>query len=112
MRPHGIRSPYEVIDPTRVPGKGYLSLGLPTSCLSPLEGNLNMPRPLRVAIVGAGPARIYAADALLKSDVAPQPGVSIDLYERMPAPFGLIRFRVAPHHPPPKGILTALHPGQ
>ncbi|MET9216048.1 MULTISPECIES: FAD/NAD(P)-binding protein, partial [unclassified Nocardia] len=41
--------------------------------------------PLRVAIIGAGPAGIYAADALMKSDA----DVSIDLYERMPAPFGL-----------------------
>lgn len=45
-----------------------------------------MPRPLRVAIVGAGPAGIYAADALLKSEAAVEPGVSIDLFERMPAP--------------------------
>ncbi|MFJ3669464.1 FAD-dependent oxidoreductase [Streptomyces sp. NPDC090106] len=68
-----------------------------------------MPRPLRVAIVGAGPAGIYAADALLKSDVAAEPGVSIDLFERMPAPFGLIRYGVAPDHPRIKGIVTALH---
>ncbi|MFM9441488.1 FAD-dependent oxidoreductase [Streptomyces acidiscabies] len=68
-----------------------------------------MPRPLRVAIVGAGPAGIYAADALLKSDVAADPGVSIDLFERMPAPFGLIRYGVAPDHPRIKGIVTALH---
>jgi ferredoxin--NADP+ reductase len=68
-----------------------------------------MPRPLRVAIVGAGPAGIYAADALLKSDVATEPGVSIDLFERMPAPFGLIRYGVAPDHPRIKGIITALH---
>src|SRR3954464_9264179 len=68
-----------------------------------------MPRPLRVAIVGAGPAGIYAADALLKSDVATAPGVSIDLFERMPAPFGLIRYGVAPDHPRIKGIITALH---
>ncbi len=68
-----------------------------------------MPRPLRVAIVGAGPAGIYAADALLKSDVAADPGVSIDLFERMPAPFGLIRYGVAPDHPRIKGIITALH---
>ncbi|WP_280218335.1 FAD/NAD(P)-binding protein, partial [Nocardia neocaledoniensis] len=47
--------------------------------------------PLRIAIVGAGPAGIYAADALMKSDA----DVSIDLYERMPAPFGLIRYGVA-----------------
>ncbi|QGV80719.1 FAD-dependent oxidoreductase [Streptomyces ficellus] len=68
-----------------------------------------MPRPLRVAIVGAGPAGIYAADALLKSDAAADPGVSIDLFERMPAPFGLIRYGVAPDHPRIKGIITALH---
>ncbi|MFI6102864.1 FAD-dependent oxidoreductase [Streptomyces sp. NPDC051310] len=68
-----------------------------------------MPRPLRVAIVGAGPAGIYAADALLKSEAASDPGVSIDLFERMPAPFGLIRYGVAPDHPRIKGIITALH---
>ncbi|WP_328318660.1 FAD-dependent oxidoreductase [Streptomyces sp. NBC_00388] len=68
-----------------------------------------MSRPIRVAIVGAGPAGIYAADALLKSDAAQAPGVSIDLFERMPAPFGLIRYGVAPDHPRIKGIITALH---
>lgn len=62
-------------------------------------------RPLRIAIVGAGPAGIYAADALMKSDAE----VSIDLFERMPAPFGLIRYGVAPDHPRIKGIVTALH---
>ncbi|WP_330180471.1 FAD-dependent oxidoreductase [Nocardia sp. NBC_01503] len=62
-------------------------------------------RALRVAIIGAGPAGIYAADALMKSDA----DVSIDLYERMPAPFGLIRYGVAPDHPRIKGIITALH---
>lgn len=68
-----------------------------------------MPRPIRVAIIGAGPAGIYAADALMKSDAAAEPGVSIDLFERMPAPFGLIRYGVAPDHPRIKGIITALH---
>ncbi len=62
-------------------------------------------RPLRVAIVGAGPAGIYAADVLMKSDT----DVSIDLYERQPAPFGLIRYGVAPDHPRIKGIVKALH---
>ncbi|MFZ2512579.1 MAG: FAD-dependent oxidoreductase [Gordonia sp. (in: high G+C Gram-positive bacteria)] len=66
-------------------------------------------RPLRVAIVGAGPAGIYCADALMKSETAAERGVSIDLYERMPAPFGLIRYGVAPDHPRIKGIVNALH---
>ncbi|TQJ03904.1 FAD-dependent oxidoreductase [Amycolatopsis cihanbeyliensis] len=64
-----------------------------------------MSRSLRVAIVGAGPAGIYTADLLDKSDT----GVSIDLFERMPAPFGLIRYGVAPDHPRIKGIVQALH---
>ncbi|MFG2422733.1 FAD-dependent oxidoreductase [Streptomyces sp. NPDC048448] len=67
-----------------------------------------MSRPIRIAIVGAGPAGIYAADALLKSKSAQDPGVSIDLFERMPAPFGLIRYGVAPDHPRIKHIVQAL----
>lgn len=46
----------------------------------------------------------------MKSDTATTGcGVSIDLFERMPAPFGLIRYGVAPDHPRIKGIVTALH---
>ncbi|GLY36450.1 pyridine nucleotide-disulfide oxidoreductase [Amycolatopsis sp. NBRC 101858] len=58
--------------------------------------------------MGAGPAGIYAADILDKSDVS-DTVVTIDLFERMPAPFGLIRYGVAPDHPRIKGIVTALH---
>lgn len=64
-----------------------------------------MTSPLRVAVVGAGPAGIYASDLLIKSDV----DVQIDLFERMPAPFGLIRYGVAPDHPRIKGIVKSLH---
>jgi len=45
----------------------------------------------------------------MKSDAASDGGISIDLFERMPAPFGLIRYGVAPDHPRIKGIITALH---
>jgi ferredoxin--NADP+ reductase len=61
-------------------------------------------RPLRVAVVGAGPAGIYAADILSKTDL----DVSIDLLERLPAPFGLVRYGVAPDHPRIKQIIVAL----
>lgn len=61
---------------------------------------------LRVAIVGAGPAGIYAADMLLKHERAFD--VSIDLFERLPAPYGLVRYGVAPDHPRIKGIISAL----
>ncbi|QTE29120.1 FAD-dependent oxidoreductase [Pengzhenrongella sicca] len=62
-------------------------------------------RSLRVAVVGAGPAGIYAADILSKTDL----DVSIDLLERLPAPFGLVRYGVAPDHPRIKQIIVALH---
>ncbi len=61
---------------------------------------------LRLAIVGAGPAGIYAADILLKAERNFE--VSIDLFDHMPAPYGLVRYGVAPDHPRIKGIITAL----
>lgn len=61
---------------------------------------------LRLAIVGAGPAGIYAADILLRE--ARGYDVSIDLFEQLPAPYGLVRYGVAPDHPRIKGIINAL----
>jgi len=63
-----------------------------------------MSRHLRVAVVGAGPAGIYTADILAKSDA----DVSIDVLERDPTPYGLIRYGVAPDHPRIKEIVKAL----
>ena len=59
---------------------------------------------LKVAVIGAGPAGIYASDILAKSDL----DVSIDLFERLPAPYGLVRYGVAPDHPRIKQIIVAL----
>ena len=64
-----------------------------------------MTTPVRVAVVGSGPAGIYASDLLVKSDL----DVQIDLFEKMPTPFGLIRYGVAPDHPRIKGIIKSLH---
>ena len=61
---------------------------------------------LRLAIVGAGPAGIYAADLLLKAERSF--AVSIDLFEHLPAPYGLVRYGVAPDHPRIKGVIGAL----
>ncbi|PZF58620.1 pyridine nucleotide-disulfide oxidoreductase [Curtobacterium sp. MCBD17_034] len=61
---------------------------------------------LRLAIVGAGPAGIYAADILKRE--ARGFDVSIDLFEQLPAPYGLVRYGVAPDHPRIKGIINAL----
>ncbi len=57
-------------------------------------------RPLRVAVVGSGPGGFYAAEALLDG---PGP-VEVDVYDRLPAPFGLVRYGVAPDHPKIRGI--------
>ena len=62
------------------------------------------PMTLRVAVVGAGPAGIYAADLLTKASV----DVSVDLLERLPTPYGLVRYGVAPDHPRIKEIVKAL----
>ncbi len=52
-------------------------------------------RPLRVAIIGAGPSGFYAAGSLLKpKDLS----VTVDMFERLPAPHGLVRYGVAPDH--------------
>jgi ferredoxin--NADP+ reductase len=54
----------------------------------------------RAAIIGAGPSGFYAAEALLRSG---QP-VSVDMFERLPVPYGLVRFGVAPDHPKLKQV--------
>ncbi|MFD4180132.1 FAD-dependent oxidoreductase [Rhodococcus sp. NPDC058514] len=55
--------------------------------------------PLRVAIVGAGPAAMYAADELLT-----QPGVQVNVFDRLPVPHGLVRAGVAPDHQKTKQV--------
>lgn len=64
---------------------------------------------LRVAIVGAGPAGIYAGNILTGAVQAAGGVVAIDLFESLPAPYGLIRYGVAPDHPRIKGIVNSLH---
>ncbi len=69
--------------------------------------NIDKPK-MRLAIVGAGPAGIYAADLLIKSELRDFE-VSIDLFDLLPAPYGLVRYGVAPDHPRIKGIIRALY---
>ena len=56
-------------------------------------------RPLRVAVVGSGPAGFFAVGTLLGV-----PHVEVDLFERLPTPFGLLRYGVAPDHPTVKQV--------
>jgi ferredoxin--NADP+ reductase len=58
-------------------------------------------RPLRVAIVGSGPSGFYAAEPLLNSKF----NVKVDMFDRLPAPYGLVRYGVAPDHPKIKNVI-------
>jgi ferredoxin--NADP+ reductase len=59
--------------------------------------------PLRVAVVGSGPAGFYAAGALLDAEIP----VEVDMVERLPTPWGLVRLGVAPDHPKLKTVSKA-----
>jgi ferredoxin--NADP+ reductase len=71
-----------------------------------------MSGPLRVAVVGSGPAGFYATAALLDAEAS----IEVDMIERLPTPWGLVRLGVAPDHPKLKTVSraferTALKPG-
>jgi ferredoxin--NADP+ reductase len=73
---------------------------------------VSSPANLRVAVVGSGPAGFYAASTLLAADL----DVDVDLIERLPTPWGLVRLGVAPDHPNIKAVSraferTAAQPG-
>ena len=75
----------------------------PTSKLAPVidapKINAREPYPLTVAIVGSGPAAMYAADELLT-----QKGVRVNVFEKLPTPYGLVRAGVAPDHQSTKRV--------
>ncbi|MCW2676735.1 MAG: fprA [Modestobacter sp.] len=75
--------------------------GVPDSELRPTTA-----RPLRVAVIGAGPAGIYAAEALAGQDDVP---VAVDLIDRLPTPFGLVRHGIAPDHLKMRALRETLH---
>jgi ferredoxin--NADP+ reductase len=66
----------------------------------PDGGHCSAPGLLSLAVVGAGPSGLYAADALLRSPVP----VLVDVIDRLPSPFGLVRYGVAPDHPKIKSV--------
>ncbi|WP_167097789.1 FAD-dependent oxidoreductase [Mycobacterium sp. DL592] len=73
----------------------------PTSKLAPVlpAPQLHRGGDLTVAIVGSGPAGMYAADELLT-----QKGVRVNVFDKLPTPFGLVRAGVAPDHQSTKGV--------
>lgn len=75
------------------------------SAVSPPAAPRIFSPPLRVAIVGAGPAGIHAAGAL--AELAP--GTKIDMFERLPTPYGLVRYGLAPGHAESEKFVDSLH---
>ena len=59
-------------------------------------------KPLRVAIVGSGPAGFYTAEHVLKHEGT---HAEVDMFDRLPTPYGLVRFGVAPDHPKIKSVI-------
>lgn len=62
-------------------------------------------RHLRVAVVGSGPSGAYSVEALLES--LPGTSISVDVIERLPVPYGLVRYGVAPDHERIKSIIDS-----
>ncbi|SNX82427.1 related to NADPH:adrenodoxin oxidoreductase precursor, mitochondrial [Melanopsichium pennsylvanicum] len=67
------------------------------------NANTTLSRAARIAIVGAGPSGFYAASRLLSRIPHSQP-LSIDIFDRLPVPHGLVRYGVAPDHPDVKNV--------
>jgi ferredoxin--NADP+ reductase len=116
--PHADRTPVALVPrPRRLEGLDFETRRAPRrwraaarrrSSISSLIGRPSRARSgrarrARVAVVGAGPAGHYAADALLK-----QPGISVDVLDRRPVPHGLVRYGVAPDHEHTRGVARLL----
>src|SRR5437879_5128912 len=76
------------------------------------QATMNDNLPIRIVVIGSGPAGFYAAGHLLKDPAA---AVEVDMIERLPTPWGLVRSGVAPDHPKIKSVSrvyekTAEHP--
>jgi adrenodoxin-NADP+ reductase len=75
------------------------------SCLlkaSSLANVITRSLTIRVAVVGSGPAGFYTTQKLIK-----HPDISVDIYERLPVPFGLVRYGVAPDHQEVKNVINS-----
>ncbi|EYB67883.1 FAD-dependent pyridine nucleotide-disulfide oxidoreductase [Deinococcus phoenicis] len=66
-----------------------------TTSSSLAQQHFSPERPLRVAVIGSGPSGVYAAEALLKQTAVP---AEVDVFDRLPTPYGLVRYGVAPDH--------------
>ncbi|KAL1264797.1 hypothetical protein QQF64_005152 [Cirrhinus molitorella] len=83
----------------KIHGLSRVSLCVPAVC--GVRGLSSTSGP-KVCIVGGGPAGFYTAQQLLKA----RQEASVDIYEKLPVPFGLVRFGVAPDHPEVKNVIN------
>lgn len=94
-------APYEEINAAFYSNKDYPNTVVERTNTKRVE-RVEQLRPLKVAIVGSGPAAWYAAEELLlRRDVT----VEVDMFERLPTPWGLVRYGVAPDHQDTKAII-------
>ena len=96
------QAPYAAINAAYYPSRPEGGRMPPATRLAPVTPAPRVrrsPVPLTVAIVGSGPAGMYAADELLNQD-----GVRVNVFDRLPTPYGLVRSGVAPDHPDTKSI--------
>src|SRR5579863_1171148 len=100
--------------PRRRPARflAHCATHLRSSSLDPSPAHPVSESPVRIAVVGAGPAGFYAAGHLLRESDG---RVEVDMLERLPTPWGLVRSGVAPDHPKIKSVTrvyekTASHP--
>jgi ferredoxin--NADP+ reductase len=70
------------------------------------DGGHAVPFLRKIAVIGAGPSALFLVDAVLKMSPAP---VSIDVFDRLPTPYGLVRYGVAPDHANIKNVITTFH---
>lgn len=99
--PHTRLSPEQ--EPFRALNAGYYDAfphaGRTPLAVVPAQRRLARRGPFRVAVVGSGPAGMYAADELLR-----HPEISVDVLDRLPTPYGLVRAGVAPDHQGTKAV--------
>lgn len=80
-----------------------------TLCLSTKIKSYSTPskQPTKIAIIGSGPAALYTAQYVLKNIDKEYPPPIIDIYEKLPVPFGLVRYGVAPDHQDVKNVINS-----
>ena len=74
------------------------------------QGRIESMQTLQVAVIGSGPAGLYTAEALIKQAAALDPprAIRVDVIDRLPTPYGLVRYGVAPDHKSIKSIANVL----